>query len=136
MRPRSIPASDAQRSQAQNRLLPAQAPLATEKELGRTHDPAYVRRFLAGEVTDTEMRSIGLPWTPELATYCRRVAARCWLRSMPQAPRHRRIVALLRRNDHESAHTQPAAQQQCDCSLIRHDSCEVPVPACEACDKI
>lgn len=48
-----------------------QAPLATEEELSRVHEPDYVRRFLAGDVTDADMRAIGLPWSPELATYCR-----------------------------------------------------------------
>jgi hypothetical protein len=57
-------------------LRPSQAPLATEEDLAHAHDPAYVRRFLAGEVTDVDMRVIGLPWTPALATYCRHVPTR------------------------------------------------------------
>ncbi len=48
------------------------APLATEDELARVHDRGYVRRFLTGDVTDADMRAIGLPWSPSLATYCRR----------------------------------------------------------------
>jgi len=48
-----------------------QAPLATEEELAGVHDRGYVRRFLTGDVTDADMRAIGLPWSPSLATYCR-----------------------------------------------------------------
>ena len=48
-----------------------QAPLATAEELGAAHEAAFVERFLGGDVTAPDMRAIGLPWSPSLATYCR-----------------------------------------------------------------
>ena len=35
-------------------------------ELGRTHCPTYVERFLRGELNEKEMRSIGFPWSEGL----------------------------------------------------------------------
>ena len=46
------------------RALPA--PQAGESELPRAHCPAYVNRFLLGELTEKEMRTIGFPWSEGL----------------------------------------------------------------------
>ena len=43
-----------------------QAPQAGLDELARAHCPAYVGRFLQGELTEKEMRSIGFPWSEGL----------------------------------------------------------------------
>ena len=40
-----------------------QAPQADKAELRRAHCPAYVERFLRGELNEKEMRSIGFPWS-------------------------------------------------------------------------
>ena len=43
------------------------APLADRNDLLRAHDEAYVDRFLAGIMSEKEIRRIGLrPWTPSL----------------------------------------------------------------------
>jgi acetoin utilization deacetylase AcuC-like enzyme len=47
---------------------------ATDEELGRAHDPAYVRRVRDGQLTSGETRRIGFPWSPEMAERCRRSA--------------------------------------------------------------
>jgi acetoin utilization deacetylase AcuC-like enzyme len=39
---------------------------ATDDELLRVHDRAYVGRVLAGTLSDAEIRRIGFPWSPEL----------------------------------------------------------------------
>jgi acetoin utilization deacetylase AcuC-like enzyme len=38
----------------------------TNEELLRAHDREYAHRMLTGDVTQKEMRRIGLPWSPEL----------------------------------------------------------------------
>ena len=38
----------------------------SDEDILRAHDPVYVRRFLNGELTDKEIRRIGLPWSPEI----------------------------------------------------------------------
>ena len=38
-----------------------QAPQADRDELARAHCPAYIERFLRGELNEMEMRSIGFP---------------------------------------------------------------------------
>ena len=43
-----------------------QAPQATAEELARAHDPGYVARVFAGELSEKEMRSIGFPWSQGL----------------------------------------------------------------------
>lgn len=46
-----------------------QAPRASEAERSAAHSSVFVRRCLAGELSSREQRTIGLPWTPSLATY-------------------------------------------------------------------
>jgi acetoin utilization deacetylase AcuC-like enzyme len=62
----------------QTGIIPAEAikipPGATEQELVRAHDPAYVRRFFQGKLTEKEMRRIGLPWSEAYAERVRRSA--------------------------------------------------------------
>lgn len=41
-------------------------PAATDEELTRAHDPDYVRRVAAGELTNQELRRLGFPWSPAL----------------------------------------------------------------------
>mmetsp|Transcript_2046 Transcript_2046/g.5392 ORF Transcript_2046/g.5392 Transcript_2046/m.5392 type:complete len:460 (-) Transcript_2046:338-1717(-) len=40
------------------------SPLATLDELTTTHTPAYVERFLRGDLTKDEIRNVGFPWSP------------------------------------------------------------------------
>ena len=42
------------------------------EELCRAHEPDYVRRAIAGELTKAEIRRIGFPWTSELIERSRR----------------------------------------------------------------
>ena len=69
--PHATCTADVQATPEPCRAMFWQAPLATEDELSRVHDRGYVRRFLTGDVTDADMRAVGLPWSPSLATYCR-----------------------------------------------------------------
>lgn len=60
-------------------------PAATDAELLRAHDRAYVDRVLRGELSAPQMKSIGFPWSPELVERSRRssgatlAACRCAL---------------------------------------------------------
>ncbi|MCB1931541.1 MAG: histone deacetylase [Candidatus Accumulibacter sp.] len=47
---------------------------ATIEQLCRAHDPAYVRRVSAGELSAAEIRRIGFPWSPEMVERSRRSA--------------------------------------------------------------
>ena len=49
-------------------------PAATDEEIDRVHDPAYRRRVERGELTETELRRLGFPWSPELVERARRSA--------------------------------------------------------------
>lgn len=51
-------------------LLPPDA--ATDAQLLRVHDAAYLARVANGTLSDKEVRRIGLPWSPELVERCRR----------------------------------------------------------------
>jgi acetoin utilization deacetylase AcuC-like enzyme len=39
---------------------------ATDREIVRVHDPAYLDRVKTGELTVKEVRRLGFPWSPEL----------------------------------------------------------------------
>jgi acetoin utilization deacetylase AcuC-like enzyme len=47
---------------------------ATDAEITRAHDPDYLRRLYNGQLTDKEVRRMGLPWSPELVERARRSA--------------------------------------------------------------
>ena len=47
-------------------------PAASRDDLRRAHDPEYVRRVEAGELTEKEVRRIGFPWSPQLFERSRR----------------------------------------------------------------
>ena len=49
-------------------------PAATDEEIDRVHDPAYRRRGERGALTETELRRLGFPWSPELVERARRSA--------------------------------------------------------------
>lgn len=51
-------------------LLPPEA--ATDAQLLRVHDAAYLARVANGTLSDKEVRRIGLSWSPELVERCRR----------------------------------------------------------------
>ena len=40
------------------------SPLATRAEVATTHDPAYIDRYLRGDMTLAEQRNVGFPWSP------------------------------------------------------------------------
>jgi acetoin utilization deacetylase AcuC-like enzyme len=39
---------------------------ASDEDILRAHDPDFVRRLLNGELSDKEIRRVGLPWSPEI----------------------------------------------------------------------
>lgn len=45
---------------------------ASDEQILRAHDAAYLRRMQAGEMTAQEMRRIGFPWSPEMVERSRR----------------------------------------------------------------
>lgn len=45
---------------------------ASDEQILRAHDAAYLRRMQDGEVTRAEMRRIGFPWSPEMVERSRR----------------------------------------------------------------
>ncbi len=45
---------------------------ASDEEILRAHDAAYLRRVIAGELTAAEVRRIGFPWTPQMVERSRR----------------------------------------------------------------
>ncbi|HWS12646.1 MAG TPA: histone deacetylase [Rhodocyclaceae bacterium] len=47
---------------------------ASDAELGRAHDPAYVRRASDGSLSAEEIRAIGFPWSPQMVERSRRSA--------------------------------------------------------------
>jgi acetoin utilization deacetylase AcuC-like enzyme len=47
---------------------------ATEQEILRAHDAAYLRRVQGGELTDAEVRRIGFPWSLQMVERSRRSA--------------------------------------------------------------
>ena len=44
---------------------------ATDEEILRAHDPVYVHRLQNGELSDKEIRRVGLPWSPEIVRRAR-----------------------------------------------------------------
>lgn len=42
-------------------------PPASDEELCRAHDPAYVQRVMTGALSDKELRRLGFPWSEALA---------------------------------------------------------------------
>jgi acetoin utilization deacetylase AcuC-like enzyme len=49
-------------------------PAATDAELHRAHDAAYVARVSRGDLTTQEVRMIGFPWSPQMIERSRRSA--------------------------------------------------------------
>ncbi len=49
-------------------------PAATDAELARAHDPAYVAAVAAGTLDERAMRRIGFPWSPAMVERSRRSA--------------------------------------------------------------
>lgn len=45
---------------------------ATEEDMLRVHDPAYVHRFVTGDMSSAEMRKIGFPWSQALVERTKR----------------------------------------------------------------
>jgi acetoin utilization deacetylase AcuC-like enzyme len=57
--------------QADGRFHFERAPLAAPETIELAHDPAYVRGFMAGELSAAAMRRIGLPWSDVLVNRSR-----------------------------------------------------------------
>ncbi|HEX4883611.1 MAG TPA: histone deacetylase [Casimicrobiaceae bacterium] len=51
-----------------------EAPAATDAELARAHDPAYVRAVACGDLDERAQRRIGFPWSPAMVERSRRSA--------------------------------------------------------------
>lgn len=45
---------------------------ATDEELLLCHSPEYVQKVVAGEMTESEQRELGFPWSPEMVERSRR----------------------------------------------------------------
>ena len=64
---------------------------ATYKDIIRTHDPVYIHRLQNGELSDKEIRRVGLPWSPEIVRRARYSAggtiAACRAASSGNGPR-------------------------------------------------
>ena len=45
---------------------------ATDEDILRVHDPAYVHRFVTGDMSSAEMRKIGFPWSQALVERTKR----------------------------------------------------------------
>jgi acetoin utilization deacetylase AcuC-like enzyme len=50
----------------------AEAPAATDDQLQLAHSEAYVRRVIAGQLSASEQRAIGFPWSVEMVERSRR----------------------------------------------------------------
>lgn len=64
-----------QRVQAEAILPPDEllvSPAASDEELLRVHSPGYLEKLRRGELSDAEIRRLGLPWSPELVERARR----------------------------------------------------------------
>jgi acetoin utilization deacetylase AcuC-like enzyme len=46
----------------------------TDQEILRAHDPVYLKKVLAGTLTDKEMRTIGFPWSKRMVERSRRAS--------------------------------------------------------------
>jgi acetoin utilization deacetylase AcuC-like enzyme len=53
-------------------VLLREARPATDHELARAHEPAYLTRAIAGGLSAREQAALGLPWSPELVERARR----------------------------------------------------------------
>lgn len=47
---------------------------ATDQELGRAHDPAYIRAVTLGQLPEKTLKAIGFPWSPGMVERSRRSA--------------------------------------------------------------
>jgi acetoin utilization deacetylase AcuC-like enzyme len=47
-------------------------PAASVEQLCLAHDPGYVQRVMGGELTESEIKRIGFPWSPEMVERSRR----------------------------------------------------------------
>jgi acetoin utilization deacetylase AcuC-like enzyme len=47
---------------------------ATDEELARAHDPAYIRAVSSGQLTEKAQKAIGFPWSPGMVERSRRSA--------------------------------------------------------------
>ena len=41
------------------------SPLASVEELETTHCPSYIQRYIVGDMTESELRNVGFPWSEE-----------------------------------------------------------------------
>lgn len=60
---------------AENILMPDQLsvpPPATDTEILRCHEPAYLDRVVTGTLSVSEIRRIGFPWSPQMVERSRR----------------------------------------------------------------
>lgn len=55
-------------------IVLCEPPAATDAELLRAHDAAYVARVSRGDLTTQEVRMIGFPWSPQMIERSRRSA--------------------------------------------------------------
>jgi acetoin utilization deacetylase AcuC-like enzyme len=51
-----------------------EAPLASDLDLGRAHDPTYIERVNSGGLSNSELREIGFPWSTLMVERSKRSA--------------------------------------------------------------
>jgi acetoin utilization deacetylase AcuC-like enzyme len=61
-----------ERLQGESWLELREARSATDGELALAHEPEYLRRAIEGHISERELASLGLPWSPELVERARR----------------------------------------------------------------
>jgi acetoin utilization deacetylase AcuC-like enzyme len=74
---------------------------ATDAELCRAHDPGYVARASRGELTATELRKIGFPWSPDMIERSRRSSG-ATMAALEDALRGGRIAVNLAGGTHHA----------------------------------
>lgn len=63
-----------ERVAGERRISLAEAAAASNEELALAHEPHYIRRVMAGQLTPAEVRAIGFPWSPAMVERSRRSA--------------------------------------------------------------
>ncbi|GMV30840.1 MAG: histone deacetylase [Rhodanobacteraceae bacterium] len=74
---------------------------ASDAELSRAHDPAYVARVACGALDAAELRKIGFPWSPELVERSRRSSG-ATMAALERALRGGRIAVNLAGGTHHA----------------------------------
>jgi acetoin utilization deacetylase AcuC-like enzyme len=78
-------------------------PAASDEDLLRVHDAAYVRRMSSGSGVETDMRRIGFPWSPAMVERSRRSSGGTMM-ALRSALEGEGIAANLAGGTHHASH--------------------------------